>query len=187
MEPSLPLTLTWDLVIIVFVAIVIAYSFIVGRTEAMKIIVASYVASVAVQGVGGVLGWLFAGSAHMLSILGLSQDLPMLTGTKLLLLVGGIIIFTVKSGIAVEQEGPGGVGGTVLTGVCGLSTATLLLTVLLTYIAGAPLMDMNLVHSPALVPLLLQSRLVGAIIDYQFVWYTLPAVLLAVAGFLSDE
>ena len=48
------LTLTWDLLLILFFAIVIAYSFIVGKEESGKIIVASYVAAVAVQGLGNI-------------------------------------------------------------------------------------------------------------------------------------
>lgn len=181
-----PLTLTWDLVIIVFVAIVVAYSFIVGRAEAMKIIIAVYVASVAVQGIGGVIAWLFQGSSRMLDILGMEANVPALTITKLLLLVGGIIILTVRSGVSVEDEGPEGLVGTLYTGVCGLATALLLLTVLLTYIADAPLLDLQLRFSPALAPLLAQSRLVEAIIGYQQLWFALPAGLLAASGFIRS-
>ena len=45
-------TLTWDLFIIVFFAVIITYSFIIGRREAIKIIIATYIAIVAVQGSG---------------------------------------------------------------------------------------------------------------------------------------
>lgn len=187
MNPALSLTLTWDLVIIVFVAIVIAYSFIVGRAEALKIIIATYIAAIAVQGLGGVLGWLFAGSASMLEPLGMSADVPYLAGSKLLLFVTAIILLTIRAGVAVEQDGPDGITGTLFTGACGFATAGLLLTTLLTYIAGSPLLDPFLSVSPALAPLLLQSRLVGIVVDYQQFWYALPALLLIVGGFLETE
>jgi hypothetical protein len=48
-------TLTWDLFIIVFFAMVMAYSYIIGRHQAAKIIFASYIAIIAVQGLGNIL------------------------------------------------------------------------------------------------------------------------------------
>ena len=121
----------------------------------------------------------------MFAILGLPAHMPILAGTKLLLFTACIIILTVHSGLDIDEHDIGGALGTAMTGAFGFATAGLLLTTLLTYIAGFPLLDPLLPGSPSLVPLLAQSRLVGIVIEYQHLWYTLPAILLITNGFLA--
>ena len=74
-----------------------------------------------------------------------------------------------------------------MSAALGFSTATLLLSSLVTYITGKPLLDMTLASAPALGGVELTSPLVGAIVDYQHVWFALPAVLLLVVGFVGNR
>jgi hypothetical protein len=55
------LELSWDLFIIVFFGIVVAYSFIIGRNNNLKVILATYVAALAADAVGN----LFANTLAM--------------------------------------------------------------------------------------------------------------------------
>ncbi|TSC79386.1 MAG: Uncharacterized protein G01um101425_666 [Candidatus Peregrinibacteria bacterium Gr01-1014_25] len=184
---ALNVSLTWDLLIMVFVAIITAYSFIVGRRESLKIILATYVAAVAVQGISAFLAWLLSGSTHMLTLLGIPPTLPVFAVVKLLLFVACIIAIVVRGGLSIDDEGVEGLVATALTAASGLVTAGLLLVTLLTYIAGAPLLDPHLAQSPALQQLLEQSSLASVIVQQQALLYTLPAILLITSGFLRKE
>ena len=45
------IVLSWDLFIVVFFSVIIAYSFIVGRNQTIKIIIGTYMATLAADGV----------------------------------------------------------------------------------------------------------------------------------------
>lgn len=189
MQPTSPLnvTLTWDLLVIMFAAVITTYSFIVGRKESYKIILATYVAAVAVHAASGLIGWLFSHSEHLFSVLGLPAQAPILGGIRLLLFVGCIIILTIRGGITVEMEDIGGIADIAFTAAAGLATAGLLLVILLTAIAGSPLLDPAMTQSPNLAPLLAQSRLASALAEQQAFWFCLPAALLIANGIMSAQ
>ena len=65
-------TPTWDLFIIVFFGLVITYSFIIGKHEAVKIIISTYISILAVEGIGNVIERLTGDSRPLLSVLGLN-------------------------------------------------------------------------------------------------------------------
>lgn len=189
MQPALPLnvTLTWDLLVIVFAAVITTYSFIVGRKESYKIILATYVAAVAVHAASGLLSWLLGHSEHLLVLLGLPSQAPLIGAIRLLLFVACIIVLTIRGGISVDMEEIGGLADIAFTAGAGFATAGLLLVILLTSIAGSPLLDPAMSTSPTLVPLLAQSRLAMALAEQQAFWFCLPAGLLIANGILSAK
>ena len=81
------LTLSWDLFVIVFFAVVITYSFIIGKHESVKIIIATYIAIVAAQGMGNLLERLSGESEPLFSMVGLTLDIQLLATTKLVLFI----------------------------------------------------------------------------------------------------
>jgi hypothetical protein len=76
---------------------------------------------------------------------------------------------------------------TALTGAFGFSTAGLLLSTLLTFIAARPLLDMSLASAPPLANLIETSRFVRIMVEHQDIWFALPACLLLLMGFLGAE
>ena len=179
-------TLSWDLLIILFVALVVAYSFIVGKDASMKIIVSSYIAFVAVQALGNVA--LLVLNASTASMVGVGLSPEMLALGKLILFAVSVVFMAMKGGIQVDMgAGFGTAWDIAVSAALGVSTAMLLLSSLVTYITGKPLLDMTLASAPALGGVELTSPLVGAIVDYQHVWFALPAVLLLVVGFFGNR
>lgn len=182
------ITLTWDLIVIVFFAIVVAYSFIVGKDESVKIIIASYIAIVAVQAIGNLLELLSGQSGFVMQTLGFVLDRNIISTVKLILFVAMIIFLAIRGGFEMEYaKAIDGVWEIILTAAFGFGTAGLLLTALLTYIAAKPILDSTLHNAPLLAPLLSQSTLVQAMVDYQNVWFCLPAILLLAVGFVSNR
>ncbi|MDP7069092.1 MAG: hypothetical protein QF815_01075, partial [Candidatus Peribacteraceae bacterium] len=73
------ITPTWDLFIIVFFGLVITYSFIIGKHEAVKIIISTYIAILAVEGMGNIIARMSGDSTPILNVMGLSVDTDILT------------------------------------------------------------------------------------------------------------
>lgn len=179
-------TLSWDLLIILFVALVVAYSFIVGKDASVKIIVATYISVIAVQALGNVA--ILLTSASTASMVGLSLSPSVLAIGKLILFAAAVVFMAVKGGIHVETGGGfGTIWDIAISAALGFSTAALLLSSLVTYISGRPLLDRTLGTADALGGIQLSSPLVHAVVEYQHVWFALPAVLLLVVGFLGNR
>ena len=181
------LTLSWDLFVIVFFGIVMSYSFIIGKHEAVKIIVFTYIAIVAGNAAGNLLEQLSSNSQPLLSSFGLSIGLSVLESTKLAIFIATIILLAIRGGFDVEYgNDDSNIVNTVLTGVFGFATAGLLLTTIITFIAGAPLLDTQLAQTALLSPVIQQSSLMQIMILYQNVWFVLPALLLIGVGVVSN-
>lgn len=182
------LALTWDLLVIVFFAIVVAYSFIVGKDEAVKIVIASYIALVAMQAVGNLMGQLVGESQPVAAFLGLGMQQNILSTVKLCLFVAMIIGLSVMGGFEMDyMRALPGFWEPAATAVFGFATAGLLLSALLTYIAATPILDGDLASAPFLLPIVQSSPLVRIMVDYQNVWFALPALLLLTIGIVSKR
>ena len=181
------ITLTWDLVIVVFFAVVTAYSFLVGKHQCVKVIVATYISLVAVQGLVTLIGR-FGGEYLLLEqSLGFHLEDDILSSAKLLFFMLVMILVAVRGGFLVEYgKVDWNVMNVLATGAFGLSTAALILSTLLAYVSGLPLLSGELAFSPVIAPILGQSELLRLIVEYQDVWFALPAVLLVVVGFYDQ-
>ncbi len=184
----LDLTLSWDLFVVVFFGVVIAYSFILGKHESIRVIVCTYIATVAGLGAGRLLERLTSNSSILLSQFGLSINITVLGGTKLLVFVATIVFLASKSGLEIQyKQEASALTNVLITGVFGFASAGLLLSTLLTFVAGAPLLDANLASSATFAAIVQQSSLMSTMILYQDLWFSLPALLLIAVGFVSNK
>jgi hypothetical protein len=178
------LTLTWDLFIIVFFALVITYTFIIGKKEAVKIIISSYIGIVAVQGIGNVLGNATEFLNDYTGAVGVTVDAAALSWIKLGLFVAVIVFLAVRSGFdVVYSKEANAVVDAAITGIFGFATAGLLLSTLLAYASGLPILDFAAVQAAPLSPVVQQSQLMQLLLLHQDLWFALPAVVLIGAGF----
>lgn len=185
---SMDLALTWDLMVIVFFAVICAYSFIVGKHESVKIIIATYISIVAIQGLGNLLAMGSEYAQSYLEMLGFAMDAGILSVIKLLSFVAVIIFLAIRGGFDMEYaKNLGSLVDSLLIAAFGFSTSGLLLVSLLTFVAGSPLLDPNLGDALALQPLLQSSELVRIMVEYQNVWFALPAILLIILGFVTMD
>ncbi len=159
-----------------------------GKDESVKIVIATYIATIAVQGVGNLLAMAGKASPQLLGFLGYSLDMNIVSTIKILIFVTLVIVLAIRGGfvLAYDQEMEG-IWETMLTGAFGFATAGLLLSTLLTYIAARPILDTQIADSPSLAPLLLQSRLVQIMVLYQDLWFSIPAFLLLAIGIFASR
>ncbi len=183
------LTLTWDLFIIVFFAIVITYTFIIGKKESVKIIISTYIAIVAVQALGNALERGLAYSGSFLGSYGVGPlDDSVLSWIKLGVFVAIIIFLAVRAGFDIvysKEINP--IVDIAITAVLGFATAGLLLSTLFVYVSGVPLLDLTLAKTAPLIPAIQQSQLMQLLILQQDLWFAFPAVALIAAGFMHKE
>jgi len=181
------LTLSWDLFVIVFFAVVITYSFIIGKHESVKIIIASYIAIVAVQGIGNLLARISTDDPTF-SMLGITVDITLLSTTKLVLFVAAVIFLAVRGGFEIEfKREPGGTVDLVLTGIFGCATAGLLLSTILTYVADVPILSKTIAETSTIASIVQGSKLMATMITYQDLWFAGPALLVLATGFIGRE
>ncbi len=182
------LSLSWDLFIVVFFAIVMSYSFIIGKQKSMKIIVAAYISVIAVQGIGNVLARVLMNSGMTMESMGIPIDVTMIALAKIFLFALCIIVFVLRSGIDVSYDkDAGSILSMVYTGLFGFSTAGLVVSTILTYAAGSGILDSTLAAHGTIVPLAAGSTLMQLMILNQDLWYTLPAFLIIALGFLHND
>jgi len=182
------LTLSWDLFIVVFFAVIVTYTFIIGKTEAVKIILASYISIVAVQGIGSLLLRFQFQLEPIWATFGLAFNTQLASMIKLACFIILILFLAVRSGMTVvyaKQEHS--IVDATLTGLFGIVTGGLLLSTLLTFVAGMPLLDMNLASNAALSPILQQSLLMQIMVLNQDLWFAFPAFLLIAVGFIGNR
>ena len=182
------IALTWDLLVVIFFAIVCAYSFIVGKHESVKIIIATYIAIVAIQGMGNLIAQFAVYSKSYVDMLGWGFTPEIFSVIKLGAFVALIIFLAIRGGFEMEyNKDLGTVLESGIVGAFGFSTAGLLLSTLLTYISGRPLLDPTLATAAPLAPILSGSQLMQFMVDYQNLWFALPALLLMAVGFFSRD
>lgn len=185
--PMANLQMSWDLFIIVFFAIVVTYTFIIGKRESVKVIISTYIAILAVQGIGNVIQRVGAEAGlTQNSLFGLGEGIPLLSITKLILFIVIMILLTIKAGFTVVYARETMIVNIVITVLCGVATAGLLLSTLLTYASGLPLLDASLPNLASLSPIIRQSMLMQLMIFNQDLLFAAPAIVLVGAGFASN-
>ena len=185
------LTLSWDLFILFFFAVVAAYSFIIGKHQTLKILIAVYIAILATQGIGNIVGKFVGESQPMfriLQVMGVDVNVSTMSLAKLFFFMAAIITIALKGGFEVEYgTSHSSVTAIVATLLFGISTAGLIVVSLLTFISGAPLLDPGLGSREVLAPLAQTSGMVQMMVVNQDLWFSLPALLLVGFGLVKDE
>lgn len=179
---------TWDLFIIVFFGLVITYSFIIGKHEAVKIIISTYIAILAVEGIGNVIERVTGDSRPLLTVIGLNINGDILTAVKLVVFIALIVFITIRSGIQIDyHKEPNGATNAFLTAMFGFATAGLLLISLFIFVMDVRILDPAIESMEEISALLSNSKLMQVMILNQDLWFSLPALLLISVGFLGNE
>ncbi len=184
---SMSLTLSWDLFVVVFFAIITSYSFIIGKNQAMKVIIATYISIIATQGIGNVIVRLTGESTALMQVMGVAFNFTVLSVVKIFLFALFIILFAIRSGIDVTYTRETGTTlNVVFTALFGFATAGLIVSTILTYATTNGIIDAGLT-SAAAQPILQGSALMQLMILNQDIWFTLPAFLIIAAGFAHQD
>lgn len=176
------LKLSWDLFIIVFLAIVTAYSFIIGREDTLKIIIGSYVATLSADGIGNLFGTFIGQTsffAKLMKFLGLDGGPGQLMSIiKILLFIAIIVILTIFGDYEVRQSQEKNNFIKVIT-LLALATLSggLILSTIMVFANGGSLISGTTAISDSFKAVYEESRMVRGLLDWHDVWFALPGLL----------
>jgi hypothetical protein len=177
--------LSWDLLIIVFFGLVVAYSLIIGRNNNIKVIIATYVAALFADAVGNLFGKTLALSDNFMKMMKLfyvntPEDAAALV--KIIMLVVLIVLLSVKGNYDVDVRTDGPVGFRLgINMLFGFLNACLIVSIALIFVSGSSfIVGDPIATSSAFQDIYNQSNIARILIDHYSVWFMLPAL-----GFLG--
>lgn len=180
--------LSWDLFIIVFTAIITAYSFIIGRRHTIKIIMAVYVAFLAADGLGyfikETLGFRIPSVAF-----GFDPASAAVITTILLFIFFIVILARHNSFDVLLDDESGGIAYFLSTAYTAILCALLMVSCILFFLSGNTftIVDQSL-NNPAMInAVAAQSNIARSIIQYFHVWFFLPAFSLIFFTFVQKK
>ncbi len=186
------LRLSWDLFIIVFFGIIVAYSIIIGRNNNLKVILATYVGALCADAIGN----LFAGTLQLsdnfmklLSLFYISTADEAVVLVKIISFLGLIVILSVRGSYQVEvgNSGPSPVR-LAMNLMFGFLNATLIICIALIFISGNSFIVGNGAGvSPAFQDIYNQSNLAKILVDHYSIWFLFPALSFLGVSLLSER
>ena len=183
---------TWDLFILIFVVLIITYSFIIGRDQTVKITIATYVALLTADGIGNLMGQYIFGLEPIHPILvdagvgGFENNYVAVAKVVAFSLL--LIVLMLKGNFAADiDDGDSSLISLGITTVLGFLSSILIVCVVLVFISnGSFLMGLSSGTSDIAKSIYEQSMFARILIDYMSVWFILPA-LAFIIGSLSSE
>ncbi len=179
------INLTWDLFIIVFLTIIIAYSFIIGRNQTLKIIISTYIAILTADGIGNIIEKYI--SPKIINVLFPNTDFATAAIViKIVIFVGVIVVLAMRGqfDVGLNEESSMALS-TVVNAIFGVLSAGLIISTILFYMSGGSFLQPTVGVNTAISSIKRNSVLVGHLIDYYNVWFSLPAIAFALSSFLK--
>lgn len=176
--------LSWDLLILVFFAIVIAYSFIIGRNQALKVIIASYMAVLTADGIGSLFqNYLLPAAPSLQGEAGIQTLILM----KMFIFVVVIVLLVIKGGFRVDLLPESSLVTRLLSNLSfGFLCAGLMVSTLLVYLTGGSFVTGTLQVAVG-TNLYQESSMVQMMIDNYSIWFALPAVAVVLVSFFEPR
>ncbi len=185
------LHLSWDLFILVFFAVVVAYSFIIGRNQTLKVILGTYVSILCADGLGNLFARYLAPSQAFLRFMKLfavgSEDQAIIFFKVLIFLVL-IVLISIRGMFQVESEEHGSMSVRIIVlFLLGLMSAGLMMSTVLVFISGSSLIGTDITGGNILLEVYNDSRLVRIMVDFANVWFFLPGIAFIILGILHKK
>lgn len=186
------LKLSWDLFIVVIFAVIIAYSFIIGKENTLKVIVGSYIAILAADGIGNLFKQYVLSSKQFvvfIKFFGVGSEDKSIIMIKVVVFIAAIVILAIRGGFEVKTGfAKSGVVGMILNLIFGALSAGLVVSTLLIYASGASFVAGNVnIANNTLAAAYTESNLVKMMIDNYNLWFALPAVSFVVMSLFNKS
>lgn len=183
------INLSWDLFVIVFFAVIIAYSFIIGRNQTLKIIIASYIAILAADGLGNLIQYYLIGETATVGKIQVDNTESAMVIIKIFTFVATIVLIATRGRFTINMEHPkSSITGIMLNLTYGILSAGLITSTILIYTSGASLVqETGTLLNATVMEMYRNSIMVQTMIDNYNIWFSLPAITFVVSSFLGEE
>lgn len=178
------ITLNWDLFIIVFFLIIVAYSFMIGKYQTLKIILSSYIAILTSDGVGNIIEKYLISDQSLINI---SENKPLII-LKISIFVILTILLATRGAFGISISDPRSkFTEFVMTISFGVLSAGLIISTILVYVSGASLVKLSGVATSESMNLIAESsRSVRMMIENYNIWFSLPAIAFIVSSLMAE-
>lgn len=176
------IVLSWDLFVIVFFVVIIAYSFIIGRDNTLKVILGTYVSMIAADASGNLFQKYFAGSELFMRILSgaaVETEAEAVVLVKVVIFVALVILFAVRGAFEVSTIDDRSVLIRVALSILyAVMSAGLIISAILIFVSGVSFIgaaapDMS---SSGVWDMYSKSRLIKLMIENGYLWFCIPAL-----------
>jgi len=186
------LKLSWDLFVTVVFGVIIAYSFIIGKENTLKVIIGTYIAILTADGIGNLFKQYALTSTDFLGFLkifGLVGEDKTMILVKIVVFIAAIVVISIKGGFEVRGGvGHHGILGLIMNLIFGFLSAGLMISTLLVYVSGASFVGGNIsIVNNTLAAAYAESDMVKLMIDNYNIWFALPAVSFLLSSLLNKR
>jgi len=183
------INLSWDLFIIVFFLVIIAYSFVIGKNQTMKVILSTYVAILAADGAGNLVQKYFLGSDPVINLFAVQANNSAFVVMKISIFVLLTVLLTVRGAFQIDlMQDKSRFFSVFLTGAYGVLSAGLIISTILVYVSGVSLFH-AFAPSPEnpIIAIAADSTLVRTMVENYSVWFSFPAVVFMIASLFGGD
>ena len=183
------INLSWDLFIIVFFTIIVAYTFIIGRNQSVKVIISTYIAILSADSIGNILQKYFLSANPAVKIMSFEDVDSTLVLVKITIFILSIILITTKGKFHINIGKADSVIMRMFFSISyGVLSAGLIISTLLIYSSGASLVQVSdVVMNQAVLALYKDSQLVRLMVNNYNVWFSFPAIAFVFSSFFGEE
>ncbi len=174
------INLSWDLFILAFFGVVTAYSFIIGRSQTLKIITSTYIAILCADALGNLFAMNLASSESFIRFMRLFSvgNADQATAFfKVLVLIVIVVVVAVRGlfDFDANDDQPLTIRlGIIL--ILGILSAGLMISAILIFASGNSLVANTVIAPNALTQIYSQSRMVRILLDFRNLWFFLPGL-----------
>lgn len=185
--------LSWDLFILVFFVIIVSYSFIIGTNNTLKVILGTYVAALASDALGSLVGKSLNGSEAFESILDVANvgnDQEAVVFVKVISFVVMVILFSVRGAFDVDTISDRSTAiRAALNMIYAVMSAGLIISIILVFVSGISFVGGGSPETPgtALWELYNQSRFIRSILSNAYLWFSIPALSFLIHSLYSTK
>lgn len=174
--------LSWDLFILVFFGVVIAYSFIIGRNQTIKVIISTYMAILTADGIGNLLQTYLLPAAP--SLQGEVGDQALVL-VKIFIFVLTIVILAIRGGFLVDMNSDQSMITRLLGNLSfGFLNAGLIVSTLLVYITGGSFVTGS-IRAGFETNLYQESQFIQTFVNNYNIWFSLPVLALVLVSLFN--
>ena len=185
--------LSWDLFVTVFFIVIVAYSFIVGRDNTLKVILGTYVSMIAADATGNLFGKYFGSSEMFMKILRLADvttDSEAVVFVKVVIFVILVILFAILGAFQVRTVDDRSVIVRIgLSVIYAVMSAGLIISVILVFVSGLSIIGGGNIETleTALFGIYNRSTIIRNIITHANLWFALPALAFLLHSYYSSD
>ncbi len=181
--------LSWDLVILIFFTIIIAYSFIIGKNQTLKVIISTYIAILTADGLANLLNEYILEKTPVLRAFNLQAGDEVLIFIKIVVLIAAVVLISVKGefDISLAEERNQGLRA-LNTFIVGFFNAGLIISTVMIYITGLSFIQPETgASNAAILSFYNQSNIAQALISNYNLWFFIPALAFVFYSFIQEK